>query len=94
MDRVDLQAPLQRLIRIRVRAEHDRLAHVARPGELLLQHLRGVVLVEELGLEIETGGQAHVRVTRPRVTIDASVFASPVRVDRLLEADIRRIVGA
>ncbi len=45
---------LGRLIRVRVRAEHDRLADVARPRKLCLEHLADVGLVEQLRLEIET----------------------------------------
>ena len=87
------QPSLDRLIRIGVRAEHDRFADIARARELLPQHARDVLLVEELRLEIETGRQPHVGVARPRVAIDASVFATPVRIDRLVEPDVRGVVG-
>ena len=54
---------------------------------------RGVGLVEEPGLEIEPGGQSYVRVARPRVAVDAAVLATPVRIDRQVEADVGRVVA-
>src|SRR5215831_12368128 len=33
-------------------------------------------------------------MARPRVTIDATMFAAAVRVDRAVEADIRRVVAS
>ena len=33
-------------------------------------------------------------MARPRVAVDASVFATPVRIDRLVEADVRGVVRA
>ncbi len=80
------------LIGVRVRAQRNRLAHVAGTRELLLQHFSRVGLVEQTRLEIEPGREAHIRVAGTRVAIDATVAASPVRVDRLLEGNVRRVV--
>src|ERR1700751_90998 len=65
----DLHAPFNRLVRIRVGAEGDGLAHVGRPGELRFQHLAGVSLVEKPGLEVEAGREPHVGVTRTGVAV-------------------------
>ncbi len=89
----DLPLALDRLVRIRVRAERDRVAHVARLRELGAQQLGGVGLGEELRLEIEARRQVEIRVRRPRVAVDAAVLAALVRVDRLAERNVGRIVA-
>src|SRR5262249_46001570 len=38
------------------------------------------------------GREAHVRVAGARIAIDASMAASPIGVDGLLEGNVRRIV--
>src|ERR1700722_11396647 len=32
-------------------------------------------------------------MARPRIAVDTSMLASPIRIDRLLERNIRRVVG-
>jgi hypothetical protein len=51
----DFELALDRLIRVRARADVDRLADIAAPSQLRIEQLRGVLLVEKLRLEIEPG---------------------------------------
>src|ERR1700757_2629942 len=81
------------LVRIRVGAQHDGLADVRWRRELPLQHVPYVSLVEQTRLEIASGREAHVRVARTSVTVDAPMTAPPVRVNRVLKPDIRRVIG-
>ena len=67
---------------------------VARLRELGAQQRGGVGLGEELRLEIEARREVEVRVRRPRVAVDAAVLAALVRIDRLRERDVGRIVAA
>ena len=89
----DLPLALDRLVRVGVGAERDRVAHVAALRELRAQQLRRVGLREELRLEVEARRQVEVRVRRPRVAVDAAVLAALVRIDRLRERDVGRIVA-
>src|SRR5262249_31621287 len=84
-----VKSPLDRLIRIGAGADIDRLAHIARLSQLPLQQLRRVLFVEELGLEVEARRKVDGRVRRARKAINASMLASPVRIDRLIERYIR-----
>ena len=45
------------------------------------------------GLEVEAGREAEPAMGGPRVAVDASVLAATVGVDRLLEAQIGRVVA-
>ena len=90
----DAVAALDRLVRIRVRAEIDRRADIARFAELLAQKLGRIRLREQLRLEIDACREIQIPVRRPRVAVDAAVLAAAVRIDRLLEMDVRRIVAA
>src|SRR5207253_874171 len=80
------------LIRIGVGAERDRLADVARMAELLVEEFSGVRLVEDLGLEVEARRKIHVGMGRPCEAVAAAVLAAAIRIDRLREADVRRVV--
>ncbi len=90
----DLPLALDRLVRVGVGAERDRLAAVAGLRELGAQQRGGVGLREELRLEVEPRREVEIRVRRPRVAVDAAVLAALVRIDRLRERDVRRIVAA
>ena len=81
---------LDRLVGIGVGAQRDRLAAVARMGQLAAQQFGGIGLGEQPGLEIEAGRQVEVRVRGPRVAVDAAVLAALVGVDRLRERDVGR----
>jgi hypothetical protein len=84
---------LDRLIRIGVRADGDRRAAIASRRQLLFQQPRRVRLVEQLGLEIEPGREIQVRVRRPGITINATVLAAAIRIDRLVERNVRRLIA-
>ncbi len=89
-----LPLPLDGLVRIRVRAERDRVAGVPRLRELPAQEQRGIRLGEELRLEIEARGEIEIGVGRARVAVDAAMLAALVRVDRLRERNVGRGVAA
>src|SRR5579871_4296219 len=90
----DAHAPLDGLVGIGVGAESYGLADVPGLCELRFQHSRRILLVEQTSLEIDSGRQTHVGMARARVAITATMTAAPIRVDRLLERDIGRVVGA
>ena len=89
----DLPVTLDRLIAIGVDAEGDALAAIARLAELRAKKLRGVGLGKEPGLEIDAGRKIVIRVGRARETVNAAMLATLVRIDRLREADIGRVVA-
>ena len=72
----DAVLALDRLIRIGVRADRDRRAAVARSRQLLLEQTRGVLLVEEPRLEIQTGRKIQVGVRRRALACDTPVLAA------------------
>ena len=80
----DLQAaagqpelPLAGLVGVGVRGQGDRLGHPAVPGEELPEQLRGVVLDEDLRLEVQPGVQPEVLVGRPGEAVARSRASSP-----------------
>src|SRR4029077_1038039 len=89
----DPHALLDRLIRVVVGAQRDRLADIARSSELRFQHSGGVRLIEETRLEIETGREPQVGVTRAGVAVTAGMAASPIGIHRIFERNVRRIVA-
>jgi hypothetical protein len=86
------ELPLGRLIAIRVPRDGDGLGHPFRSGEELAEQLRGVLLDEDLGLEIEPGVQAQVLVSRAGVAIAAPMAASAVRIDAVAEGNVGAVV--
>ena len=80
------------LVGIGVGTEVDGGRDVTTLAELLAQQRDRIALGEDLRLEIETGRKVQVRMRRPRVAIDAAVLTAAIGVDRLLEADVGRIV--
>ena len=89
----DPEPPLGRLVRVGIAAERDRAAGVSLLAQFRRKQRRRARLVEDAGLEIETGRQAEIGMARPRIAIDAAVLAAAIRVDRAVEADIRRVVA-
>jgi len=89
----DRQLALGRLIGIGIGAHGDRLARIARLGELALEQPGGFRFDEDPALEIESGRQAEIGVGRTRKAIDATMLTAAIGVDRAVEADIRRVVG-
>jgi hypothetical protein len=89
----DLPFALDRLVRVGVGAKRDRVADIARFRQFSFQEQGGVGLCEQLRLEIEARRQVEVGVRRPRIAVDAAVLAALVRVDRLRERNVRRLVA-
>src|SRR5690606_19366588 len=79
-------------IGIGVHAQGNRLWHVARLAQLLLQTLGQVGLGDQTRLEIDARGQIPVGVARPGETVDAAMFAAPVGIYRAIEAHVRRLI--
>src|SRR6266704_3538883 len=88
-----LQAPLEGLPTVCIDTERDGLALVIALAELGAEQFDRVVLVEKLGLKVETRRQPEIGVGGPREAIHAPMTAASVGVDRLLEANIRGIIG-
>jgi len=83
---------LHRLVRVGIAADVDRLHRVARLRQLRAQHFRQVGLGAQLRFEIQPRRQIQVAVRRTREAIDAAVLAAAVRIQRLLERDVGRVV--
>ena len=89
----DAVLPLDGLIGVGVGAERDHRRAVFRRRQLLLQQRRGVLLDEQLALEVEPRRQAEIGVGRARVAIGAAVFAAAIGIDRAVERDVGRLVA-
>ena len=87
-----LQRPIDRLIRIRVRPERQRPHHIARLAQLLLQQLRHIGLEQQLGLEIEPRRIPEIGMARPGVAIHTAMLAPAIRIDRPVEPQVRALV--
>src|SRR5262245_20171832 len=88
-----LMLALDRLVGIGIGTDGDRARRVAGSRKLALEQFGCVRLGKQLGFEIEPGRKAEIGVGRPREAIDATVLAAAVRIDRAIEADVRRIVA-
>src|SRR5208282_2290302 len=89
----DAILPLDRLIGIGVSAERDGRRPILGRSKLTLQELGCALLGEQARLEIEPGGEPQIGVGRPRVAIEAAVFAAAVGVDRSVERNVGRLVA-
>ena len=89
----DLIAPLDRLIRIGIGADRDRLWRIIRRRQFALKEFGRVRLHEQFGFEIEAGGEPEIGMRGPRETINAAVLAAAVRIDRAIKRDVGRIVA-
>jgi hypothetical protein len=89
----DLMLALDRLIGIGVGAKRDDRAFVFGMCELGAQQLGRFEFREQPRLEVEPGREAEIGVRRPRKAVDAAMLAAPVRVDRLLEGNVGRVVA-
>ncbi len=85
---------LEGLVGIGRGAERDGRAGVARLAQFFAQQAGGIGFGEYLRFEIQPRRQAQISVGRPGVAVDAAVLAAPVRIQRLIKAEIRRIVAA
>ncbi|MNO97575.1 hypothetical protein D3C76_892890 [compost metagenome] len=84
---------LDRLVGIGVGAEVDRRADVARLAQFLFQHLDGIGLGDQPGLEVDARRQVPIRMAGPRITVDAAVLAAAIGIDRAVEGNVRRLVA-
>ena len=89
----DLPVTLHRLVGVGVGADRNRFAHIGRARQLGAQQFRRVALGKQLRLEVQPRRQAPVRIARPRIAIHAAMLATVVRVDRLVERNVRRLVA-
>ena len=83
---------LDRLVRIGVRSERDRIAAITRPREFGAQQLGRVGLGEDARFEVDARREVEIGVRWSRKAIDAAVLAALVGVDRLRERHVRRVV--
>ena len=90
----DPKLALDRLPAIGIDAERDRMRHMAALAQLRAQALGGIGLGTQDGFEVESRRQIQIRVRRPREAIHAAMLAAAIWIDRLREADVRRIVAA
>jgi hypothetical protein len=88
----DLELPFEGLVGIRHAREGDDLGLPSRRRELLAKQLRGALLHQDLGLEVEAGGVAEVLVGRPRIAVGAAVFAPAIGVQARVEGNVRAVV--
>src|SRR6266576_2671560 len=65
------------------------LARTSRRLQLAAQEFRRISFDHDFALEIEASRKPEILVSRPRVTIDATVFAPPLRIQARFKADIR-----
>lgn len=84
---------LDRLIRVRIHAERDRLGHVARLREFAREQLRGIHLRVDPALEIEPRRQPEIAVRRPREAVNAAVLAAAIRIQRYIERNVGRRIA-
>ena len=89
----DLPVALHRLVGVGVGAYRNRLAAIGRARQLRAQQPGRVALGEQPGLEIQPRRQAPIRIARPRIAIHAAMLATVVRVDRLVERNVRRLIA-
>ncbi len=88
------QPAFDRLVGVGDGADGDRPRPVAAGAQRGAQALGGVDLGHQPGLEVQAGRPAEIGVRWPCVAVDAAVLAAAVRVQRDLEADVRRVVLA
>ena len=69
-----LELALDRLVRVGVDAQRDRLWHIARLRQLLAQQLRRIGLGKQLGLEIQARRQVQIGVRGTREAVRAATL--------------------
>jgi hypothetical protein len=74
-------------------AEGDDLGLPAGRGEGLPEQGRGILLDQDAGFEVQTGGETKIFMRRSGVTIDAPVFATAVGVHAHGKTQVRTVVG-
>ncbi len=94
------QLPRQRvfaldwLIRISIDAQRNRAGHIPRPRQLPPQQFRRICFGEQPGFEIQARRQIEIRVRGPCKTVATAMLAAAIRIDRLREPDVRRLIAA
>src|SRR5436190_24294589 len=88
----NLQLPLDRLEGIGHAADGDDVRLPLRRQKLLAKQLGGILLDDDLRLEVEASGEAEVFVGRPSEAVDAAVLTSAIRIDAVSEADVGAVV--
>ena len=84
---------LDRLVRVGVGTQRNRLNLVARLRQFGAQQVGRLGLGEQPRFEIEPRRQVVIGVARPREAIDAAVLAPAIRVDRPGERHVGRLVA-
>src|SRR5258706_965065 len=82
----------QRNIGIRRKREYYLLALPRRLHQLVTQQLRGIDLDDDLSIKISSGAIAQILVRGATKAIRATVDATAVAVDCVIEANVRAIV--
>ena len=82
-------SPLHALVRVGIGAHRDVVALPPLGGELATKDLGRVDLDHDLGLEVPAGVHVQVRVGRPSEAVAASMAATPIGVDRVVERHLR-----
>jgi hypothetical protein len=83
----------QWLIGIGICAQRQCARLVAGRGEFSLQQFGGTRLHQKAGFKVEAGREAEISVGWPRETIDATMFAAAIGVDRAVEGKVGRGVA-
>ena len=89
----ELQLPFRGLVRFRIGAEGDHRSRRIGSAQFLPKQFGRVGFGEDLGLEVQARRQPEIGVARPGIAVDAAVLATAVRIDRLVERQVRRAVG-
>src|SRR5687768_3112518 len=82
------------LVCVGVDAERDGLRHVGSFRQLLPQQFRRVDLGKNFAFEIQPRRESEITVSGARETVNATVLAAAVRIQRDTERHIRRLVAA
>ena len=81
-----------RLIGICIDTKCDGSGFVLPGGKFALQQLDSVCLEIKFAFKINSGGMAQIGVRRAGETINAAMFASPIRIDRPVKGNVRRLI--
>ena len=89
----DAQAALHRLVGIGDGADVEMQRRIALGRQRLAQAFCRIHLGHDARFEVQPGRQVQIAVRGARVAVDAAVFATAVRVDREIKADVGRVVA-
>ncbi len=89
----DAPFALDRLVGVGGGADHQGRTAIGGFAQCFPQHFGGVVLAEDLALEILPWGQVHIGMVGARETVDATMLTTPVRVQAGREMNIRTVVA-